>query len=270
MPSDMLIRTKMEEEDCLLPTCPTFMISGVTTFASHHESCSICCHELTSAIRIIRCGHYFDRECLASWFASRTRPNTCPMCREELFQKYDELGAVLEIFDGIDFEFDTFDIPGAMQAQIPQIARTNGNLLLSVLSIPNEAMTRIDCRMASSALALAGNTAITVAKVQGFPLNEIEMMDYRYIVKAVYTFLESMDGEEMQVNTMPMEILLGASRVMDNEGWEVDIDSIWPNDIVDLEDDPARRAVQLAFFVTWILWHNIDAVEEAYEGGVED
>lgn len=58
--------------------------------------------------------------------------------------------------------------------------------------------------------------------------------------------------------TMPMEILLGASKVLDDAGIEVDVDRLWPDDIVDLEDDPARRAVHLAFFVTWILWHKLE------------
>lgn len=53
-----------------------------------------------------------------------------------------------------------------------------------------------------------------------------------------------------------MEILAGASKVLDEAGLEVDIDTIWPDDILDIAEDPARRAVQLAFFVTWVMWSN--------------
>lgn len=58
-----------------------------------------------------------------------------------------------------------------------------------------------------------------------------------------------------------MEVLLGASKVLDDAEIEIDVDHIWPDDILDLEDDPARRAVHLAFFVTWILYHSFEPVE---------
>lgn len=125
--------------------------------------------------------------------------NTCPMCREELFQKKDELAAILSIFNSSHFTWEKFDIQGGLEADIPHIEPVRGNLIPAVLSVPAEAMTRIDAPMASSALVLAGNTAIAVASVQGVPLDEHEMMEYRHIVWAVYTFLERKHDEMMQV-----------------------------------------------------------------------
>lgn len=53
-----------------------------------------------------------------------------------------------------------------------------------------------------------------------------------------------------------MEILLGTIKALDAAEQKFDIDSIWPEDLQDLADDPARRVVQLAFFVTWVLFEN--------------
>lgn len=57
-----------------------------------------------------------------------------------------------------------------------------------------------------------------------------------------------------QSRTMPLKILVGASVILEHEGYKIDLDSILPDDISQLTEDPARRAVQLAFFVTWVMW----------------
>lgn len=125
--------------------------------------------------------------------------NTCPMCRMKLFEKPNELAGVIKLFRSASYKWDDFDIPEALAENIPHIQPVTCSLIPSVLTVPEHITTQVDCRLASSALVLAGNTAIAVARVREDPLSDDEMMDYRHIVKAMYTFLESKDGEEMQV-----------------------------------------------------------------------
>lgn len=70
--SSIPIHPGMEKGSLL--ACADFLESGVTPYVHCQESCSICCNEFTDAIQINRCGHCFDMDCLAAWFASRTKP----------------------------------------------------------------------------------------------------------------------------------------------------------------------------------------------------
>jgi hypothetical protein len=48
------------------------------------DCCPICLVEYedrVSEIRTLPCGHFFDKECIDSWFADHT---TCPSCREDI------------------------------------------------------------------------------------------------------------------------------------------------------------------------------------------
>lgn len=123
------------------------------------------------------------------------------MCREELFQKEDdvELEAILRIFRRPGFALDNFDIPRALELEVPHIEPATSDMIPMILALPEDVTTRIDRRLASPALVLAGNTAIAIESVSGHPLSEEHLADFRHIVKAVYTFLESKDGEKMQV-----------------------------------------------------------------------
>lgn len=176
------------------------------------------------------------------------------MCRHQLFRKADEVDAVIDMLQSPVHQMNDFGIPRALQVDIPNIESVEGDLIPMILTVPRDLTTRINSRVAAPALALGANTAVAMESVRGHPLSEKHLAEFQHIVKAIYTFLECKHGQEMQISTMPMEILVGASMVLRDAGIMVDIDSIWPDDMLQLTEDPARRAVQLAFFATWIMW----------------
>lgn len=182
------------------------------------------------------------------------------MCRVELFGNC-ALAAVTAMFGRPDFQWDDFDIPNGLDGSVPRVVPVEGGGSLApiLLLAPEQATTRIDIRMMRPALVLAANIAVVVDGIQGNALDEEELAGFRQIVKAMHFFLASRDGEKMQVRSLPMEILLGTMKILNESSEQYDIDSIWPDDsvdILDLGDDPARRAVHLSFFVSWVMWKN--------------
>lgn len=121
------------------------------------------------------------------------------MCREKLFQGSSDVADIINIVR--NSEWEDFDIPSADILHIPQIPHIEAdvNLIETVLSIHADGMAKIDSRMASSTLVLAANVATALESMQGFPLEGEEMAEFGHIVKAMYSFLRSKEGEKMQV-----------------------------------------------------------------------
>ncbi|KAF2752163.1 hypothetical protein M011DRAFT_482898 [Sporormia fimetaria CBS 119925] len=69
----------------------------IATLVFPTERCSICFESMAlinvdrdhHAVRV-PCGHWFGRSCIEAWVMSPKCPNTCPMCRAEMFEKDDE------------------------------------------------------------------------------------------------------------------------------------------------------------------------------------
>jgi len=47
------------------------------------EECPVCLYPLSDDPILTRCGHFFDRHCLAAWLDER---KTCPVCRRILLE----------------------------------------------------------------------------------------------------------------------------------------------------------------------------------------
>lgn len=52
-----------------------------TNVAMTDTTCSICQDPVTSATRLIQCGHCFHAQCISEWFSMNPR---CPMCRNDI------------------------------------------------------------------------------------------------------------------------------------------------------------------------------------------
>lgn len=214
------------------------------------ERCGICLDALTSPTKLLLCGHVFDEACLASWFASRSQPTTCPMCRATLFSR-DPTSEILAIINGPNFEWQTFDIPEPREAISANFPPPVGNLIQTLLSAPEHVVAKVNLEAVAFCLTRVPNFLLAAAQAQGRILGEREATDFRRIVQAMYIYLSTRGGEEMLAVEMPPQILMGAAEVLESSAMDVDINVVLPESIMELQEDPAERAVQLAFFVTW-------------------
>ncbi|SMR55163.1 unnamed protein product [Zymoseptoria tritici ST99CH_1A5] len=256
--------TLTEVEDAPeLPTLRDFLRNGVMPCPqpSDQTMCAVCHCDFTNPIEIQACGHIFDFECLSSWFASSSKPTTCPMCRRHLFVRND-LAEILARFSAPGFEMDTFDIPQPVAVVVPDIGPSSGLLIPLVLSVDEDLMTTIDVGIVTTALVLAGNIEIVVSEVHESPMGSRELADFRHILKAVYDFMLKKDGSSMSVQSLPIAILNGVQDVLRSQGSDVGEERYSIDDISELDDHPAKRAVRMAFFIAWVLWRRSDQVGE--------
>ena len=47
--------------------------------------CSICLDDIEEEVAILKCNHFFHKECISEWLS---RSNTCPYCRKIVNNKY--------------------------------------------------------------------------------------------------------------------------------------------------------------------------------------
>lgn len=122
------------------------------------------------------------------------------MCREQLFEKHNELAAIVSMLGSSDSGWDDFDIPWRdLDVEPPHIEPVNGQDLPLILTLEEDVTVRIDSRVAACTLVLAGNVVIAMERVQGHPLSEVELAEFRHIAKAMYTFLEDKHGDKLLV-----------------------------------------------------------------------
>jgi hypothetical protein len=179
------------------------------------------------------------------------------MCRQQLFMRND-VAEVLRIFTAPGFEMDTFGLPTPSTIDISHIAPLSGHLIPAILSTDEETLTIINIDVVTVALTLAGNTAMIVADLHERPMEAKQREDFRHILRAMYAFLLGRDRVPMSVQMLPMAILAGVEEELQCEGHAVDLNQFLIDDISELEESPAKRAVQMAFFVTWVLWRRFD------------
>lgn len=127
------------------------------------------------------------------------------------------------------------------------------DLVSTILTAPQTEFARFDVTVAAACLRMAGNLLIALRRAEGFALSEQELGEYRVAVKAMYDYLATQDGQLMPVASMPIEILVGTiTRPKSLDGISLDVETLLPDDLEDLSEEPARRVAMLAFFVTWV------------------
>jgi hypothetical protein len=188
------------------------------------------------------------------------------MCRKKLFRK-DSVAEVLRRFTTPGFELNTFGLPIPTAIEIPHIATLEGHLIPTILSVDEATVTTIDMRVVTVALALAGNTAVIVAELNGTPIHPEELASFGHILRAMYTYLLKRDQTSMSVQELPTTLLVGLHAELQAQGVDIDVDLYLIDDLSELEDHPAKRAVQMAFFITWVLWRRLNVEEQAATDG---